>query len=238
MKKIKLFCMQKDEDDILNEWILYHAYLFGLENIYIIDNGSGEASKSILEFYESQGLNVSYRDDYSRKGEYLFELIKETSNECDIAIPLDLDEFIGVVNLQNVLPEYKHMWAQQCLSYNSNSYQSLYPEVRDECLVHKLSIYENYIKMGLPRGRRSCYEGEEKEITQEDAENYCQSNQQLILKNCPHWAISCDRDQILNELEQLKPYGRYAFIYYLTSLNTELEYENPIEDVILFNKED
>ena len=39
---IKIFCMQKNEDDILEDWILYHSSLVGYENIYLIDNQSNE----------------------------------------------------------------------------------------------------------------------------------------------------------------------------------------------------
>src|SRR2546428_13637720 len=122
MKRIKVFCMQKDEDDILTEWILYHAHLFGMNNLYIIDNHSGRQSKSILEKYKAQGLNVFERSDYAKKGDYLFEMIRETVNDHDIAIPLDMDEFIGVLDLNNVSKDNLLKFARQCLSFDSTFY--------------------------------------------------------------------------------------------------------------------
>ena len=90
---IKIFCMQKNEDDILEDWILYHSSLVGYENIYLIDNQSNEKSKEILKKY-SNLINIYERQDYLKKGDYIAELIMQ--NQCDIAIPLDIDEFIGI----------------------------------------------------------------------------------------------------------------------------------------------
>src|SRR5947208_13329903 len=128
--KVKLFCMQKDEEDILHEWIIYHSYLFGINNIYIIDNGSEEQSLQILEHYKKLGLNVYTRPEYSRKGDYICELIKENMNDCDYAIPLDIDEFIGVVDINNLSYEKLMKFAQQCLSFNSTFYLNQYPDLQ------------------------------------------------------------------------------------------------------------
>lgn len=91
---IKIFTMQKNEHDILEFWILYHTKIVGLENLYIIDNESTDDGKSleILNKYRLLGLNVYMYDNYFNKGDYICELIKK--NTCDIAVPLDIDEFI------------------------------------------------------------------------------------------------------------------------------------------------
>ena len=90
---VKVFTMQKDEDDILIDWIEYHAYLFGYDNIYIIDNNSGHKSKSILNLYQLKGCHIYNEHEYLKKGDHICDLINK--NPCDFAIPLDLDEFIG-----------------------------------------------------------------------------------------------------------------------------------------------
>lgn len=89
MKIIKIFCMQKNEDDILEYWIVHHAKIVGYNNIYIVDNMSTN-SKDIYKKYPT--INVSYSNDYKNKGDVIYNLIKNT--QCDIAIPLDIDEFI------------------------------------------------------------------------------------------------------------------------------------------------
>lgn len=95
---IKIFTMQKDEEDILEDWIEYHSKIVGYKNIYIIDNYSNNKCIDILNRY-SKLINIYTKSDYFKKGDYISELIKE--NPCDIAIPLDLDEFIGIDNSMN-----------------------------------------------------------------------------------------------------------------------------------------
>jgi hypothetical protein len=97
---VAIICMQKDEDDILREWILYHAHVFGLNNLFIIDHNSGPKSLKILAEFRPLGLNVFTHlegyTDYSRKGDYICDLIQQLKHRYTVAIPLDLDEFIGV----------------------------------------------------------------------------------------------------------------------------------------------
>jgi hypothetical protein len=147
---IKIFTMQKDEDDILEDWIEYHSKIVGYENIYLIDNYSNKKSIDILDKYKNK-INIYKKPDYSKKGDYIAELIKD--NFCDIAIPLDLDEFIGIDN---------------------------------KSISNTLDI----------------------------------SN----IKN------------IIKELNSLPEYGRYSFLYYLTSSNTEIYYNNPIKEITKFHK--
>jgi len=155
---IKIFTMQKDEDDILEDWIEYHSKIVGYENIYLIDNYSNIKCIDILKKYKNK-INIYTKPDYSKKGDYIAELIKE--NLCDIAIPLDLDEFIG---------------------YHDKSF----------------SIGTNYVNINLDT-------------------NYV---------------------NIIIELNNLPEYGRYSFLYYLTSSNTEIYYNNPIKEITKFHKID
>ena len=38
--RVACVTMQKNEDLCLEPWILYHGYLFGFENIFILDHNS------------------------------------------------------------------------------------------------------------------------------------------------------------------------------------------------------
>lgn len=89
--------MQKNEDDILENWILYHGYLFGYENIYIIDNMSDSKSH---EIYKKFNINVTQYEDYRKKGDAIFELMS-TIKDTVFFIPLDLDEFIYLDTSKN-----------------------------------------------------------------------------------------------------------------------------------------
>ena len=62
---------------------------------FALDNYSNNKCIDILNRY-SKLINIYTKSDYFKKGDYISELIKE--NPCDIAIPLDLDEFIGIDN--------------------------------------------------------------------------------------------------------------------------------------------
>ena len=108
--QIACLMMQKDESDLLQPWIEYHASLFGFENLYIWDNGSTEDSIStILANYEKKGVHVVYVNntplDFRRKGVILGKRIKELDDtmEFDFFLPIDCDEFLVVEdNNQNV----------------------------------------------------------------------------------------------------------------------------------------
>lgn len=101
MLKIRCITMQKNETYLLEAWIKYYAYLFGIENIYILDNGSTkEETKALLASYAQQGCHVVYHynshDDFENKGKIIGNIIKEWDEQelYDFVIPIDIDEFI------------------------------------------------------------------------------------------------------------------------------------------------
>jgi hypothetical protein len=91
---IRLFTMVKDECDIIREWIVYHGYVFGFENLFIIDNNSTDGTFEIMQEFLEKGIHISREDDYKKKGIYMKKLIEENCSTGDIAYPLDIDEFI------------------------------------------------------------------------------------------------------------------------------------------------
>lgn len=102
---IKAACimMQKDESVLLRAWIDYHSYLFGSENLYIVDNGSTHGLvTNVLTDAEHRGVHVyrqfNQNSDYKEKGTIVAELIRELDarNLYDFNFPLDCDEFIAV----------------------------------------------------------------------------------------------------------------------------------------------
>lgn len=234
MVKVKIFCMQKDEEDILEEWIIYHAYLFGLDNIYLIDNLSGPKSIKILKKYEALGLHLYTRPDYSKKGNYLYELINQTKNECDLAIPLDIDEFVAVVDIKNMSTQCMTELVTACLSFNYRYYITKYPQVHTECKTPQEAL-EHFIKKGFFFKWSPCPDEEKKQISENERDLFIQKNLNLILKNYPKETLSCDYTQINQYLEQLPKYGRYSFLFYLTSRNTEIDYDDPMNEIQMFD---
>ena len=73
---IKIFTMVKDENDIIIDWILYHGYIFGYNNIYIIDNFSTDGTYELILKFNNL-INIYRKDDYKKKGVYMTELINK-----------------------------------------------------------------------------------------------------------------------------------------------------------------
>lgn len=101
--RVACLMMQKNESSLLEPWILYHATLFGFENLYIYDNGSTEIKAiSALKKYASLGVNVQWemksKADFESKGLIFSNLIKamDESRNYDFYFPLDADEFLAV----------------------------------------------------------------------------------------------------------------------------------------------
>jgi len=89
----KIFTIVKDEVDIVEDWLIYHGCMFGWNNIYIIDNYSSDGTwEKINEF--SHLVNIFRENDYSKKGEYMRNLINTYCYDGEIAFPIDIDEFI------------------------------------------------------------------------------------------------------------------------------------------------
>lgn len=234
MVRVKVYCMQKDEDDILEDWILYHAYLFGMTNLYIIDNYSQQSSLNILLKYEKLGLHWSQMPDYSKKGDYLFDLIKNTMNDCDFAIPLDIDEFIAVIDLKNMSHDFSMKLTQSCLSLDHKYYITRYPQVQTEAKSEQ-AVFEHFVKKGFHLQWSPCADGVMRNINVGDKNTFIQKNKDMILKHYPKATISCDNIQINQYLEKLPKYGRYSFYYYLTSRNSEIDYDDPICEIQTFD---
>jgi hypothetical protein len=93
--------MQQDEDYLLGPWLAYHGDLFGLHNLYVLDNGSksGKTVDTLAE-YERRGTQInrsfSAREDYARKGEIIGSVIQwlDSTGTFDFLLPFDCDEFL------------------------------------------------------------------------------------------------------------------------------------------------
>ena len=126
MTRIHLFTMVKDEVDIVEDWVKYHGKMFGYNNLFVIDNYSTDGTYEILEEYnKNNGLHLIRETDYKMKGDYMRHLIKDNDKgkNCDIAYPLDIDEFICYYNsvngdldpnktydnIKQLYEKYKHM---------------------------------------------------------------------------------------------------------------------------------
>lgn len=101
MATIACLIMMKNEQTLIEPWLLYHADLFGMENLYVFDNGSTDAhSLAVLKKYEQQGLNIdrffTTPSAYAHKGDIIGLMVKALDglNKYDFFVPMDCDEFL------------------------------------------------------------------------------------------------------------------------------------------------
>lgn len=91
---VKVFTMVKGELDVVKDWVIYHGYLFGFENLHIIDNYSKDGTYEMLQSLKEQyKINLYQLPDYKKKGIYMTQLI-ERFGINQVVFPIDIDEFI------------------------------------------------------------------------------------------------------------------------------------------------
>ena len=54
--------MTRNDVNSIEDWIIYHGYLFGLKNLYLVDGSDDEEVLAIYDFYKKHGLNVLHTD--------------------------------------------------------------------------------------------------------------------------------------------------------------------------------
>jgi hypothetical protein len=91
---VQLFLFQKDEEELLADWLQYHAYLFGIENLHVIDHQS--TNKNIcrlLALYRICGVQVvTHMEGFEKKFRTLTKVMKGHYDK--FLVPMDTDEFI------------------------------------------------------------------------------------------------------------------------------------------------
>lgn len=94
--------MQRNEVNALEPWILYHASLFGIENLCIIDHGSTHPKVvNTLNWYKADGVRIIRlppEADYRHKGDFVTAQLQEmeASGGYDFLFPIDCDEFLAL----------------------------------------------------------------------------------------------------------------------------------------------
>ena len=94
--RIKVFVRTKDDTNIIEDWIKYHANLFGYDNVCVIDNMSRE--KDVIAVYDKykDKISIRYTDKSHRyQGDIMTSAFNAYKTQCDILIALDADEFLA-----------------------------------------------------------------------------------------------------------------------------------------------
>ena len=103
MARIRCITMQKDEGLLLDAWLRYYGYLFGFENLEVLDNGSRDPlTRTILEQFEAAGVKIHRQyttiEQFEGKGGIIAGIIDgwDRTIDYDFALPCDIDEFLAL----------------------------------------------------------------------------------------------------------------------------------------------
>lgn len=109
--KIKIFTVTKDEYDLIQEFIEFYGYIFGYDNLIIIDNES--TNKLVLDYYDKikreKQVNIVFEKGYEngKQGDHFTKYmnIEKKKNSCDFLLGLDTDNFLILPNANSIQPE-------------------------------------------------------------------------------------------------------------------------------------
>lgn len=102
-RKIRVLAitMQRNEDHCLEPWIRHHGYIFGFENICVLDHAStSPRTIYILSKYRNAGVKVvelpSDKDLFVKKGDTIYKYFSNIlrENYYDFFFPIDCDELL------------------------------------------------------------------------------------------------------------------------------------------------
>jgi len=98
--RIKCFAMVKDEIDIIEDWLRHAISVFGPGNVYVLDDGSSDGTEAVLHNYRREICSRTVRAaaEGPAKGKLITALMEEQRASCDLLVPLDGDEFVGLQN--------------------------------------------------------------------------------------------------------------------------------------------
>lgn len=95
---IKIIMMTMDEWPLLKSWVLYHGYLLGFENLYIIDASTDPRCISFLRYSKDiLGVNVIFSNANLNQLEGLITNIANSiGGSSDAILKMDTDEFLVI----------------------------------------------------------------------------------------------------------------------------------------------
>jgi len=99
MTTLKIFTVTKDEYDLIEDFIIYHASIVGFENIVIIDNMSSD--ERVLNIYKKYNqVKIHYETGYQnfKQGEHFTKYMNMYKHDAKYLIGMDTDEFIYILD--------------------------------------------------------------------------------------------------------------------------------------------
>ena len=95
MELLKVFCVVYNAHDVIEDFILYHGYLFGYNNIVIIDNHSTHPDlPAIYEKYIALGVTVHPLNAFDATGQLYTTYMQQYKATSKFLMGLEPNEFI------------------------------------------------------------------------------------------------------------------------------------------------
>jgi hypothetical protein len=118
--KVKIFTVTKDEYDLIEDFIEFYGYIFGYNNLTIIDTGS--TNNLVLDYYHKikceKNVNIVFENGYEngKQGDHFtkYMSIEKSKNSCDFLLGLDTDNFLilpnsNVINKEDYINYFKNL---------------------------------------------------------------------------------------------------------------------------------
>ena len=101
---IIIAAINKNNDDILDYWLQYHTYIFGIKNILLLDQSRQPEAARVLRKWEARGLKVLWNQlpPTSRRAA-LYNKTFEVFPNADVLMQMEVHEFITHLNEDKTL---------------------------------------------------------------------------------------------------------------------------------------
>jgi len=102
VSNLKIVLKTKDEDNLIEPWLLYHSKIVGWDNLIVFDNNStSKLVKSVYEKYKYKGFELKYiKDDVNilHNITYYSNFYSYLRSVSNFFIIMDTDEFLTYYN--------------------------------------------------------------------------------------------------------------------------------------------
>ena len=145
---LRIFSFIRNEQDVINDWLLHHANIVGPHNVYIIDNGSTDNTHHILKKWNNRGVNVFLnKSSFKNKHKIITDKIKQHCDDCFV-LPLDCDEFVVTyrdrrvgVDSDQILNEFNRLPVKDGYRYKLNQLDVV--PSNEPTDITELSLFKN-----------------------------------------------------------------------------------------------
>lgn len=163
---LKIFTVTKNEYDLIECFILYHASIVGFDNIIIIDNMSTD--QRVLDVYNKYKgiITIVYEEGYqnSKQADHFIKYMSKYKDTCEFMMGLDTDEFIYRIDSNGNATNNKIIEYLQCIP---KKYDMLRIKYYDNAIHNKNSHDYHFYKHIFPVNNINKFNRMEINVTHE-----------------------------------------------------------------------